>query len=68
MNSERLTVSVEEAARLLGIGRNGAYQAVRAGQIPVIRIGARILVPKAALQEMLSTAASANETSPMCQK
>ena len=47
------TYSVPEAARLLGIGRNAAYDAVRRGEIPTIRIGKRLLVPKAALQRML---------------
>jgi excisionase family DNA binding protein len=51
---ERLTVTVEEAARLLGIGRNSAYEAVRRGEIPAIRIGKRFVVPKAALERMLS--------------
>lgn len=50
----RRTVSVEEAGRLLGIGRNQAYAAAHAGQIPVIRIGKRMLVPKAALDRMLA--------------
>ena len=51
--SERLTVTVEEAADLLGIGRSSAYMAVKDGSIPSIRIGGRILVPRAALERML---------------
>ena len=47
------TYSIPEAAKFLGIGRNAAYEAVRKGQIPTIRIGRRLLVPKAALQRML---------------
>ncbi len=53
---ESLTYSVEEAARVLGIGRNGAYEAVRRGDIPSIRIGKRYLIPKAALERLLSSA------------
>lgn len=49
----RLTVSVEEAGRMLGIGRQSAYAAVRRGDIPVIRIGRRVLVPVARLNELL---------------
>ena len=51
--SERRTYNIEEAARLLGIGRNQAYEAARTGQIPTIQIGKRRLVPKAALDRLL---------------
>jgi excisionase family DNA binding protein len=51
--AERLTLTVEEAATLLGISRAFAYEAVTRGEIPSIRIGRRILVPKAALQRMV---------------
>jgi len=47
------TLSVPEAARLLGIGRNEAYAAVNAGEIPALRIGRRVLVPKVALKRLL---------------
>ncbi len=47
------TETVEEVARRLGIGRDLAYRAVRAGDIPSIRIGRRILVPKAELERLL---------------
>jgi excisionase family DNA binding protein len=50
---ERLTLTVEEAATLLGISRAFAYEAVNAGTIPSIRIGRRILVPKAALNRLV---------------
>jgi excisionase family DNA binding protein len=50
---ERQTMSIEEAARLLGIGRNNAYVAARNGEIPIIRIGKRILVLKEPLKRML---------------
>ena len=50
----RQTMSVEEAARALGCGRNAAYQAVRSGQIPSIRLGRRIVVPRAALEQLLA--------------
>lgn len=50
----RRTVTVEEAGQLLGIGRNQAYEAVRRGDIPSIKIGKRLLVPKPALDKMLN--------------
>ena len=51
---ERKTYSIEEAARLLGVGRNQGYEAARTKQIPVIKIGKRLLVPKAALDRLLN--------------
>ena len=53
---QRLTMSVEEAAIALGISRTFAYEAVARGEIPCIRIGRRILIPKVALQRLLESA------------
>ena len=53
---ERLAVSVKEAAKMLGLSRASAYEAVRTGQIPSLRFGKRIVVPRAALNKMLSQA------------
>lgn len=50
---ERKTVTVEEAGKQLGIGRNAAYEAARRKEIPTIRIGRRVLVPRAALDRLL---------------
>jgi excisionase family DNA binding protein len=59
-NPKRVTYSVDEAAKILGISRNSAYAACAAGTIPSIRIGERrILVPAAALERMLSGAPKA---------
>lgn len=49
----RRTATVQEAAKVLGIGRNQAYEAARRGQLPTIRMGKRLLVPLAALERML---------------
>lgn len=47
-------LSVEEAASVLGIARGTAYAAVRAGEIPSVRVGKRLLVPTAALRRLLA--------------
>ena len=47
------TTSIAEAAHRLGIGRNQAYEAARRGELPVIKIGKRLLVVTAKLDEML---------------
>jgi excisionase family DNA binding protein len=51
----RLTLTVEEAAALLGIGRHLAYEQIRQGTFPVraLRIGVRIVVPRAPLLALL---------------
>ena len=49
----RLCVTVPEAAEMLGISRNFAYQLVKEGKLPSIRFGKRILIPRAALEKML---------------
>jgi excisionase family DNA binding protein len=48
-----LTLTVEQAAQLLGISRGLAYQAARDGDLPTIRLGRRLLVPRHALERML---------------
>lgn len=50
---ERRTLTVPEAAELLGIGRNKAYDAAHSGEIPTIKIGKRLLVPTARLERLL---------------
>ena len=47
---ERLLLRVSEAAVLLGIGRSKAYELVKAGQLPVVRIDRSVRIPLAALQ------------------
>jgi excisionase family DNA binding protein len=51
---KRLTISVGEAARRLGVGKLAAYDAVHRGEIPVLRIGRKMLVPLVAFEQMLA--------------
>ena len=53
MSIERVTYKITEAAQLLGVGRNQAYEAAARGEIPTIKIGKRLLVPKAAFDRMV---------------
>ena len=55
------TMSVDETAFVLGIGRATAYQAVRTGQIPSIKVGRRLRVPTAILVRMLGLDADAGQ-------
>jgi excisionase family DNA binding protein len=49
----RLALSVEEAAELLGISRSLAYELAARGQLPVLRLGRRLVIPRAALERLL---------------
>jgi excisionase family DNA binding protein len=49
----KLTYSVPEVAELLGICRTTAYECVRRGEIPALILGRRILVTRAALEQLL---------------
>ena len=59
LSDDKLTLSVPEAGRLIGLGRNAAYDAAAKGELPTIKIGSRILVPKVALERMLESAGQA---------
>ena len=47
-----LLVSVPEAARLLGVGKTFAWALVRSGALPTVRLGKRVLIPRAALERL----------------
>jgi hypothetical protein len=51
--TERVSVSVVLAGKAFGLGRNSAYQAIKEGQLPSVRIGNKIAVPTAPLRQML---------------
>ena len=56
-DDDKLVLTIEEAGKLLGLGRSGTYEAARRGDIPTLRIGSRILVPKVALLKLLEETA-----------
>lgn len=56
MALEKLTYSVEEAGELIGVSRNNAYNLAKTGSLPTIKMGKRLLVPKAALEKLLASA------------
>jgi len=54
-NPERVTLTIEEAGKLLGVSRRTAYEMAHLGQMPVLRLGhRRLMVPRAALEDMLA--------------
>jgi excisionase family DNA binding protein len=59
---DRLTWTVPEVARLLGISKDTAYEAAHRGELPVKVIGRRMLVPRVALLRLLDDAHEAERT------
>ena len=51
--AEEATISVDDAAALLGLSRGGAYNAIREKEIPSIRIGRCIRIPSMPLRKLL---------------
>ena len=50
---ERLVLSVQEAAGMLGISRRLAYELAARGELPVLRLGGRVLILRRPLDRML---------------
>jgi excisionase family DNA binding protein len=50
---EKRTTSLGQVARVLGISRDAAYRGAKAGQIPTIKVGRRLLVPLSWLTRVL---------------
>lgn len=66
MVNDKLTLTVPETARRLGIGKNLAYDAIQRGEIPSIRVGHRLLVPVVALEAMMQRAGNDESTTSEC--
>lgn len=49
---DRWTVTVEEAAQMLGISRSSAHECVRRGELRALRLGRRLVVPRSALESL----------------
>jgi excisionase family DNA binding protein len=54
MSDTKLTLNVGEAGALLGVSRGTAYSLAKAGQIPIVKLGKRLLVPKAQFERLLA--------------
>jgi len=55
---KRLCITVPEAAEMLGLSRNFTYELVKQNQLPVIKFGKRLLIPRVALEKMLEKGVS----------
>jgi excisionase family DNA binding protein len=52
-NKNRLCITIPEAANMLGISRNFAYELARQNKLPIIKLGKRKLIPRIQLEKML---------------
>ena len=59
---QALTLSIPEAAKVLGISRYSAYEAARRGDIPILKIGKLRRVPKAKLMRIIEGDTEAKQT------
>lgn len=62
MEEKRLTITVAQAGRILGISRGLAYQMAREKRLPTIRFGKRLVVPMWAIERLLEEPQEANAT------
>lgn len=49
---EKLAYNMKEVAEVLGISKSLAYEMAKKGELPIIRMGNRILVPIKRLEEI----------------
>jgi excisionase family DNA binding protein len=59
-----LTLTIPQAARLLGISISKAYAAARCGDLPTIRLGTRVLVSRRRLEELIDGPGPPGERDP----
>ncbi len=57
----RRTITIDEAARELGLSRNAAYDAAKRGDLPTIKMGRRLLVPRIPFEALLNPASVKRE-------
>jgi excisionase family DNA binding protein len=63
VDQHELTVSVPEAGRRLGLGKNLSYEAAQRGELPVLRFGRKLRVPLAALERLLNETRTKSQAS-----
>jgi excisionase family DNA binding protein len=64
-SNRRQALTVPEAAEILGISRGLAYELVSRGDIPALRLGRRLVVPRKAIEAMLGEATEGSSIAPI---
>jgi excisionase family DNA binding protein len=52
---ERLLLRAEEVATLLGVGRSKVWEMIWSGELPAIRMGRLVRVPRSRLDEWIAS-------------
>ena len=60
----RATLTVEEAAEVLGISRGLGYELVRTGELPSLRLGRRLVIPRRVVDELLASVSAGSVREP----
>lgn len=63
LRPERLTLSIAEAAAIIGVCTNSMHEALKRGDFPSIRVGRRVLIPRAAFERILAGEAPVDRAS-----
>lgn len=64
LRSDRLVMSVPEAATALGVSDDLLYQVVARGELPSLRFGRRLVIPRRAVELLLESAVEGFDPSP----
>lgn len=59
---DKLVYTVNETAQILNIGMNKAYELIQQKEIPNVRVGRKILIPKQALENWLANSSTTKAT------
>ena len=60
-HGSRLTLTIPEACHALGIGETMLRQMMRTGQLPILKIGRRVLIPRQAVEQLVAEACIGQE-------
>lgn len=55
---EPVAVRINDAARMIGIGRSKLYELIKTKELPAVRVAGRRLVPVKAIHELIEKAAA----------
>ena len=56
MGTEPLVYTPAQIQQLLGLSKNSVYQRIADGSLPAVRLGRRLVIPRAALEKLLEQA------------
>ena len=58
VNNEKLVLNAGQVSKLLGLSRGSVYRGILTGEIPSVKVGKRLLIPRRSLEKWLAQEAS----------